>query len=122
MLAAILGLGGWEIVLIAAVLLILFGARRLPELARGLRLGLHEFGKSTQETFGAFDKEAKDAGESLGGIYGKPAGEALTPDNQTAELYDPAAFGNRQNAPNKARTWWRRLWLRVRALFRRDVF
>jgi hypothetical protein len=33
-----------------------------------------------------------DAGESLGGIFGKPAAEALTPDNQTAELYDPAAF------------------------------
>ena len=29
-------LGGWEIVLILAVVLILFGAKKLPELAKGL--------------------------------------------------------------------------------------
>ena len=29
-------LGGWEIILILAVVLILFGAKKLPELAKGL--------------------------------------------------------------------------------------
>jgi sec-independent protein translocase protein TatA len=42
-------LGGWEIVLILAVVLILFGARKLPELARGLGQGIREFKKATRE-------------------------------------------------------------------------
>jgi sec-independent protein translocase protein TatA len=42
-------LGGWEIVLILAVVLILFGAKKLPELARGLGQGIKEFKKATRE-------------------------------------------------------------------------
>jgi len=33
----------WEILLILIVVLILFGAKRLPELARGLGKGINEF-------------------------------------------------------------------------------
>ena len=42
-------LNGWEIVLLIALVLLLFGARKLPELARGLGQGIKEFKKSTQE-------------------------------------------------------------------------
>jgi sec-independent protein translocase protein TatA len=42
-------LGGWEIVLILAVVLILFGAKRLPELAKGLGSGIKEFKKATRD-------------------------------------------------------------------------
>lgn len=42
-------IGGWEIVLILAVVLILFGAKKLPELARGLGQGIREFKKATRE-------------------------------------------------------------------------
>jgi sec-independent protein translocase protein TatA len=42
-------LNGWEIVLIFAVILVLFGARKLPELARGLGQGIKEFKKATRE-------------------------------------------------------------------------
>jgi sec-independent protein translocase protein TatA len=41
--------GGWEIVLILAVVLILFGAKKLPELAKGLGQGIKEFKKATSE-------------------------------------------------------------------------
>ena len=47
MLAAFLG--GWEIVLILAVVLVLFGAKKLPELAKGLGQGIKEFKKATRE-------------------------------------------------------------------------
>ena len=42
-------LNGWEIVLILAVVLVLFGAKKLPELARGLGSGLKEFKKATRD-------------------------------------------------------------------------
>jgi sec-independent protein translocase protein TatA len=86
-------LGGGEIILLLALVLILFGAKKLPELAKGLKLGIFEFRK-------AIDDEATEAGRSLGGIYGKPAAEALTPDNHVAELYDPAVLEN-EPAPQK---------------------
>jgi len=41
--------GGWEIVLILAVVLLLFGAKKLPELAKGLGTGIKEFKKATRE-------------------------------------------------------------------------
>src|SRR5262245_36807849 len=69
-------LGGWEIVLILAVVLILFGAKKLPELSQGLGRVLFEFKKSTEE--------ALDEKES-GLVY-----EALTLDNRTAEFVYPA--------------------------------
>jgi len=42
-------LGGWEIVLILAVVLLLFGAKKLPELAKGLGQGIKEFKKSASD-------------------------------------------------------------------------
>ena len=44
-----MGLGPWEIALIILVIIILFGGKKLPELARGLGLGLREFKKAKQE-------------------------------------------------------------------------
>jgi sec-independent protein translocase protein TatA len=44
---AIFNLGGGEIVLILAIALILFGGKKLPELARGLGQGIREFKKAT---------------------------------------------------------------------------
>ena len=44
-----MGLGPGEIILIILVVIILFGGKKLPELARGLGLGLKEFKKATQE-------------------------------------------------------------------------
>tara|TARA_Y100001968_G_C19083404_1_gene584128 strand:- start:276 stop:464 length:189 start_codon:yes stop_codon:yes gene_type:complete len=41
-----MSLGPWEIALIFIVIIILFGGKKLPELARGLGLGLKEFKKA----------------------------------------------------------------------------
>jgi len=46
---AIFNLGGGEVFLILAVVLILFGAKKMPELARGLGLSIKEFKKATRE-------------------------------------------------------------------------
>ena len=58
---AVFNLGPGEILLIVLVLLLLFGAKRLPGLAKGLGQGIREFK-------GAVDgakKEIQDAGDSI---------------------------------------------------------
>lgn len=42
-------LGGYEILLIMLVILIFFGAKKIPELARGLGKGIREFKDATNE-------------------------------------------------------------------------
>ena len=51
-------IGGWEIILILAVVLILFGAKKLPELAKGLGQGIKEFKKATKRSDGRDSKRA----------------------------------------------------------------
>jgi len=48
-LLGLFNLGGGEIVLILALVLILFGARKLPELAKGLGQGIKEFKKASRD-------------------------------------------------------------------------
>jgi sec-independent protein translocase protein TatA len=48
-LAFIGGLGGWEIFIIMFAILVFFGAKRIPELARGLGKGIREFKDATNE-------------------------------------------------------------------------
>lgn len=43
------GLGTPEIILIAIVILVLFGAKKIPELMQGLGKGVKEFKKATNE-------------------------------------------------------------------------
>ena len=54
-------IGGWEIVLILAVVLILFGAKKLPELAKGLGQGIKEFKKATREVTDEIQSSADDS-------------------------------------------------------------
>jgi len=42
------GMGGTEIFLIIAVLLLFFGAKRIPDLAKGLGKGIKEFKDATK--------------------------------------------------------------------------
>ncbi len=54
-------LGGWEIVLILAVVLLLFGSKKLPELAKGLGSGIKEFKKATREVTDEIHNAAEEA-------------------------------------------------------------
>jgi sec-independent protein translocase protein TatA len=55
-------LGPWEIILILLVVLLLFGAKRLPELAKGLGQGIKEFKGAMNDA----KQEIEDAGEPDG--------------------------------------------------------
>ena len=57
---AMFGFGGWEVVLILAVVLLLFGAKKLPDLAKGLGTGIKEFKKATREVTEELQNAASD--------------------------------------------------------------
>ena len=57
---AFFNLGPWEILLVLIVVLVLFGAKRLPELARGPGLGINEF----RDAVDSSKKEIMDAVDS----------------------------------------------------------
>ena len=48
--------GGWEWILIILLVLVFFGAKKIPELARGLGRGIREFKDATREIKRDIDK------------------------------------------------------------------
>lgn len=46
----IFGLGFWELVVIAIVLLLLFGGKKIPEMMRGMGKGIKNFKAGLKET------------------------------------------------------------------------
>jgi sec-independent protein translocase protein TatA len=73
---AVLGLSGTELVLVLVAILILFGAKRIPEFAKGLGKGINEFKKASREV----TDEIERAGDEPPPVT-KPA--YRPPDNQS---------------------------------------
>ncbi|MEZ0539517.1 twin-arginine translocase TatA/TatE family subunit [Fibrella arboris] len=57
---AFMGLGGQEMLLIFLALLLFFGAKKLPELARGLGKGIREFKDATKDVRENIEDGLKD--------------------------------------------------------------
>jgi sec-independent protein translocase protein TatA len=57
---ALMGLGGWEMVIVVIAILLLFGAKKIPELAKGLGTGIKEFKKATREVTDEIQNSADD--------------------------------------------------------------
>ena len=55
-------IGGWEIVIIALVVLLLFGGKKIPELMRGIGSGVRSFKEGLNEVKSEIEKplEKKD--------------------------------------------------------------
>ncbi|MEZ4720876.1 MAG: twin-arginine translocase TatA/TatE family subunit [Flavobacteriales bacterium] len=49
-------IGPWQIVLIIAILLLLFGGKKIPELMRGLGKGMKEFKDASKDDNDSSDK------------------------------------------------------------------
>ena len=52
------GMGHWEILTVLLVVLLLFGSKRIPEMAQGLGRGIREFRKSLREVQQEIDQDA----------------------------------------------------------------
>jgi sec-independent protein translocase protein TatA len=59
---AIFNVGGWEILLILGIVLLLFGATKLPKLARSMGQSVGEFKKGLREGHDEVTKETADPG------------------------------------------------------------
>jgi len=53
-------IGPWQIIIIVAAALLLFGGRKIPELMKGIGEGINEFKKATK---GENNAESKDQGK-----------------------------------------------------------
>lgn len=60
------GLGTGEIILIAVVILILFGAKKIPEFARGLGQGVREFKNAANSVKTEIESGVADKKETPG--------------------------------------------------------
>jgi sec-independent protein translocase protein TatA len=54
------GMGPWELLLIFLAVLLLFGAKRLPEIAQGLGKGIKEFKGAMKDTTSEFKNAVDD--------------------------------------------------------------
>jgi len=55
---AILGLSGTELIIVLVAILVLFGAKRIPEFAKGLGKGINEFKKASREVTDSMENES----------------------------------------------------------------
>ena len=64
-------LGGWELIIILLVVLVIFGPKRLPEMGRSLGKAIREFrgaGKEIQEEFTESIDDEKDSTKPINKI------------------------------------------------------
>lgn len=77
---AVFGLSGGELILVLAAVLILFGAKKIPDFAKGLGQGIKEFKKASREV----QDEIERAGEELHSPPPPPAPEPKAPEATVA--------------------------------------
>ena len=57
--------GGWELLLILALVLLLFGPKRLPEIAEAMGKSIRKFKSATNKATDEVKRELDDAGREL---------------------------------------------------------
>ncbi len=67
--------GGTELIILLVIILLLFGAKRIPELAKGLGSGVREFRKGTRGEINDEEREEKKSEELTAGPAGEDKGD-----------------------------------------------
>ena len=68
--------GIWEILIILVVILVVFGPRRLPELAKGIGQSVREFRRGIRDMRDEFDDEAAPDGRAAAATNRRPRRDA----------------------------------------------
>jgi sec-independent protein translocase protein TatA len=74
--------GGTELIIALVIILLLFGAKRIPELARGLGSGVREFRKGSRGDYEVEEEKKEEKNEELAPGEEKPE---VRPEDTTAE-------------------------------------
>jgi sec-independent protein translocase protein TatA len=74
--------GGTELIIALVIILLLFGAKRIPELAKGLGSGVREFRKGTRGDYEVDEEKKEGKSEELTAGEDKPETRA---EDATAE-------------------------------------
>ncbi len=102
------GLGMWEIVLIFLVVLLLFGAKRLPEIGSSLGKGIREFKSSVKEIEREIntpsERESLSSGEQAGEPAPKRRAEETEPSSGTDERAEEASEDPPASETSRLRT------------------
>jgi sec-independent protein translocase protein TatA len=96
-------MGGSELLIVLAAVLILFGAKRIPEFAKGLGQGIKEFRKASSGVTNEFHNAMNQELPATSALKPLPSSEATAPTCHCAEILIAAAMAN-----------WRASWKKVR--------
>jgi sec-independent protein translocase protein TatA len=75
--------GGWEWLILLALVFLLFGAKRLPELARSVGKSMTEFKKGLNEAKESADEVAGDVKKTTNGSAGEVKEASSAKDSQS---------------------------------------
>ena len=82
-------IGGPELIIALVIILLLFGAKRIPELAKGLGTGMREFRKGSRGEYEVKDEKEKNEELSAGEDKTETRAEEATAEDATAETDRP---------------------------------
>ena len=72
------GLGPWELMVVFLIVLLVFGAKRIPEIAQGLGKGITEFKKAAREVTDELDVSTDSTTHVKNDLKGQPARSSQT--------------------------------------------
>ena len=87
--------GPTELIILLVIILLLFGAKRIPELAKGLGSGMREFKKSSSGDYDEVDEENKEEQKLTAG--GGDDDDKLKEDSPVDSSVDADREEQRQN-------------------------
>lgn len=97
LLASFMNLAGPDLIVILLIILVLFGAKKLPELAKGMGQAVREFQKAKDEFSDELHKAGTDANKTA---EAKPAAGAIPRNTDSAPVTGATAQPDpQQNKP-----------------------
>jgi sec-independent protein translocase protein TatA len=101
LLASFMNLAGPDLIVILLIILVLFGAKKLPELARGMGQAVKEFQKAKDEFSDELHKASKSEAETAKSDV-KPAQSTVPRESQSANSVTPPQPKEAVTPGNKA--------------------